>query len=918
MSKQFFWFAGSIFLVVVVLVGIVATLTRNQLPDYDVYAAIPQDAAVVVETSNVQNFLTETRRENPIWKELQGLNAIKELDATMGKLVPGFKEMPSLYDALDRPVVFSGHRTGKSKLSFVTYIKIRQKQHLQAVEKTLSQDLHAVKEVTSRKYNGEALNKITFLDTLAIAPLYYAVVKDVLVVGRSSILVESVIRQSELKENLRTNPGFEEVYQTAGKNVFANVYLNLETFPEVLSLLFSTSYQEFLQEQPSLANWVELDMNLKEDALMFNGFTSENDSAENYLRLFMNQEPIESNITKVLPATTSVFFSLGVSDFVQFQEEYYQFLVSTNQADGRVNYFTELNKTFQADFERLFKEIIYQEVAYGFADLDNNTPEDEPFLVVRVQSRATAREKLKETLQSMKGDHPVTARTIRIDRDTQFEVLKLPMGDLFGQLLGGMFAKGSFRYVAFYDNFMFVAQSRDELYKILHYNVLGKTLDKDQRFDQFADYLSSKSNIFGYSNLFKAPDVIGRFLTRSLEKKMVTHAQTFRKFQGVALQIRRSNDLLFNNLFLKYTPEVKEDAQTIWESHLDTVINFKPQLVENHYTKEHEIFVQDLNHNIYLINKVGRVLWKLQLDEPILGKVHQVDYFKNGKLQLLFSTPGKLHLLDRNGNYVERYPVKLRAKATAGLALFDYDQNRNYRLFIPCANKRVYLYNLDGTLNEGWQFEGTDTRVTNPVQHFRFDTRDYLVVHDKFRVYILNRRGEIRVPVSEQFAASEKNNFYLYNDNGTNGFVTTDTAGVVRIISEEGEVQSLKFGKFTGNHFFLYEDLDADGREDFIFVDGTNLAIFGKDKKKLFDHSFANTIIEAPVYYYFSFNDRKLGVADRKGGKIFLFNSNGKQYGGFPLRGSTPFTIGFLGNDHKYFNLLVGTKENFLYNYTVH
>ncbi len=917
MSKQFFWFTGSVLLVAIVFVGVFATVRKNHLPESDVYTTVPEDAAILVETSNVYDFLTETRRENPIWRELQGLDAIQELDGIMGDLVPILEQLPAFVSAIDRSVVFSGHKTGKDQISFLTYIKIKQRQELQSIEKSISKDISYVKELSSRKYSGEELNKLTFQDSLQQAPLFYAVVKDVLVFGRSSMLVENAIRQSDIEQNLRANPEFEEVYQTAGKNVFANVYINLETFPEVASFLLSAPYQEFLQDQPLLDNWVELDMNLKEDALLFNGFTSENDSAENYLRLFLNQEPVESEIVSVLPATTSVFFSLGMSDFASFQDDYYQFQVANKSADERVNYFTELNRSYQVDFERLFKSIVHKEVAYGFADLDNNTPIDEPFLILRVQSRATAKEKLVKVLKSMKGTHRYSASPIRIDSETSFDVIKLPVDDLFGHLLGGMFADGSFQYIAFFDNYMFVAQSRGELYKLLHYNVLGKTLDKDKRFHQFADYLSAKSNIFVYGNLFRAPDVLGRFLNEGLSKQLVTNAETFRKFQGVALQIRKSNDLLFNNLFLKYTPDMKEEAQTLWESHLDTVINFKPQLVENHYTKEHEIFVQDLNHNIYLINKVGRVLWKLKLDEPIIGQVHQVDYYKNGKLQLLFSTPSKLHLIDRNGNYVERYPIKLRSNATAGLALFDYDKNRDYRIFIPCENKRVYLYNIDGTINEGWQFAGTDTRVTNPVQHIRINTRDYILLHDKYRVYILNRRGQVRVPLKEQFAVSERNSFYLYQ-NGTTGFVTTDTAGVVRVIDEKGNLTTKEFGEYSPKHFFLFEDLDADGKRDYIFVDGDELEIFKEKGDKLFDYTFDHEVTEAPAYYYFSYNDRKLGVADRQAEEIYLFDSEGEQYDGFPLQGSTPFTIGFLGNDHKYFNLLVGTKENFLYNYTVH
>ena len=76
----------------------------------------------------------------------------------------------------------------------------------------------------------------------------------------------------------------------------------------------------------------------------------------------------------------------------------------------------------------------------------------------------------------------------------------------------------------------------------------------------------------------------------------------------------------------------------MWESKLDTLADFKPVFVVNHQTRQNEVFVQDLKNNIYLINQVGRILWKVQLPEPINSEVFQVDYFRNGKLQLLFST----------------------------------------------------------------------------------------------------------------------------------------------------------------------------------------------------------------------------------------------------------------------------------------
>jgi len=105
-------------------------------------------------------------------------------------------------------------------------------------------------------------------------------------------------------------------------------------------------------------------------------------------------------------------------------------------------------------------------------------------------------------------------------------------------------------------------------------------------------------------------------------------------------------------------------------------------------------------------------LWKVPLREKITGSVYMIDYFRNGKYQLLFSGKNYIHMLDRNGNYVERYPVRLRSPATNSLALFDYDNNLNYRLLIAGEDKMVYAYDKTGSVVKGWKpFKQTEQYI---------------------------------------------------------------------------------------------------------------------------------------------------------------------------------------------------------------
>jgi hypothetical protein len=371
-------------------------------------------------------------------------------------------------------------------------------------------------------------------------------------------------------------------------------------------------------------------------------------------------------------------------------------------------------------------------------------------------------------------------------------------------------------------------------------------------------------------------------------------------------------------MFLNYIPTVSEDPKTVWETHLDTTLNFKPALVENHYTGENEIFVQDMNQNLYLINKVGRILWKKRIEENIIGDIHQIDFYNNGKLQILFNTKNKIHLVDRKGNYVENYPITLPSPATAPLAVFDYNNNSNYRIFIPCENKKVYDFSKEGRIIEGWKFGKSDTKVTTPVQHFRIGTKDYIVFADKYRIYILNRRGETRVETEKQFSKSKENIFYISNENSSNpSLVTTNKKGTVHHIYFDGQIKTTNAGEFTENHFFDLKDMNSDDKKDFIFLDENTLHVIEQNGKEIFKRKFKHDITYPPIYFYFSYNKRKLGIVSKNSNKIYLVNSDGSIYKGFPLQGSTPFSIGFLDKPARHFNLLVGNKYNFLYNYAV-
>jgi hypothetical protein len=104
---------------------------------------------------------------------------------------------------------------------------------------------------------------------------------------------------------------------------------------------------------------------------------------------------------------------------------------------------------------------------------------------------------------------------------------------------------------------------------------------------------------------------------------------------------------------------------------------------------------------------------------------------------------------------------------------------------------------------------------------------------------------------------------------------------------------------------------------EYIFLDGNKLSVYSSNEKLLFTYTFKESPHARPVFYQFSANDHKLGVVCREENNIYLFNNDGKLYEGFPLQGNTTFSIGYFGDSLARFNLVVGSRDNFLYNYRV-
>lgn len=923
MIRKFIFSAG-IVLGLVLIATAYFFLQKQTIKSQNPLSVIGQDAALIFQTGSGSAVIHKFLNENIFWEEFAETSQFSEFNKQLTFLDSLIKHDEVISDWLyGRELHVAVYPTKRNKPAILIMVKASSSRQIRQLTQKIGSLSGKNARISARTVKGVRLSDVEFNENSAIKSFTFAFLNGLLVMSNDPSQIENAIDMIDSQNSVLHNEVFRRVHSTAGKNVDANIFINFQNFSSLAGTSVAKSKNNALTFLSSLSGWGEVDLHIRNDGILLNGFSYAKSSDEGYLNVFLRQEPVRMTIDRLIPSESSAFISVGLSNTEHFRADYLDYLSSVNKIEAFNDRIEQIITDFSIDLDAVFYEFMEGEAGAVFFETGRPGDNLQTVLIFSTKSSSMSQSAMMNFLEqyakSKDGKPENFSRRYQVDSQTNFEIYEMPVNYIGQILFGDVFAGIETRYFTFFDNYLLFGSSYEGLTHCLREATLNRTLLTDIAYRKFSEIISGKSNLYFYLNPENAKNLLNLFLDGNARTILTKDYDTFKKIQAITLQFSSGRNMIYQNIYAGYRPYLENKPLTTWETALDAAVNFKPYLVRNHNTGENEIFVQDILNNIYLINRNGQILWKKQLPEPIQGEVIQIDYYKNRKLQYLFNTKNFIYLVDRNGEFVDKFPVKLPSPATSSLSVFDYDRNRDYRLFITTEDRNVYAYTKEGNLVQGWEFKGTENVVRTPVQHIKIGTRDYIVLADKFRIYLLDRRGNHRVKVQGNIPRSENNPVVFEPKTARNDprLVTTDEQGGVWFVYFDGKVDSVQLGKYSSTHFFDYLDMDGNGFRDFVFIDENRLDVFRNNRTKLFSYQFVHNIELPPAYYHFGANDRKLGVVDRKDNLIYLFNGNGSIYRGFPLKGRSPFTIGYLKQPGGSFNLLVGSEGNLLYNYTV-
>ncbi len=559
-------------------------------------------------------------------------------------------------------------------------------------------------------------------------------------------------------------------------------------------------------------------------------------------------------------------------------------LAKASFANPRV-FFDKIKKDESADFEQYILPWAGNEAAWVLTEPFSQEMRDDQFIVLAARDSAVALERLRD-YASQRG-------ALRMEEYHTFEVFEFVSQSLLKPIVG---SSKNFRNpsCALIGRYVVFANTRSATELWIDKYIVSQTLANDTDFLQWQQKMPAGANS---AQLLTNAAYLPLLLKNLFDtQRAVFDAADVRAFTNAGF-VGMDIEPLGNNratVHLAAQPQTEAKATTtsiLWKTSLAAVAATQPFVIapapENDGAA---IVVQDVRHELYRLDAGGAVVWRRQMEGPILGSVQGIDFWANQTVCYLFNTADRIWLLDDKGRDVEGFPLELHSPATNGVTVVDFDNTLKFNYFIACSNGNLYGYDQFGRSLPGWNPQGGVGRIRHPLLHFQHKNKDYLaVLNEAGKLFVFGRNGAERFP-AVQFSGKNFGPPQADAVSKSPRIVCANGAGTVFVCNLDGGVFNMQVGKGGAAQANLaFSPLGGDARYEYAVLKDKNLSANGYEGAAL--KTLFQTQWPAPQDTLFAVSQNRLGTLSRAKRQIFMLDGRGAVHPDFPLAGTTPFVV---------------------------
>lgn len=396
------------------------------------------------------------------------------------------------------------------------------------------------------------------------------------------------------------------------------------------------------------------------------------------------------------------------------------------------------------------------------------------------------------------------------------------------------------------------------------------------------------------------------------------YSAQFQAFDKTFLKLSKFDNRLNVRLELSYNlsqPKLEQQVVLMESSSVifDDKLIFGPKSIQNFNDQSLEFVVQDEKNKIHLITNEGDYVFSYELDGPVISEIFQFDYYKNNKLQLLFATKNFIYAIDRFGNLIPDFPIRFAQGRISHLNLLDYDNNRQYRLFISTMDGDLYLTDQSGKVLEGWDPKKTNSSLSvKPAHHRIAGIGDrMLALANSGELYLYNRRGDAEIGSPIRLAENLGTDYVLLERGSAKEtrLVTITQTGEIVMVNFLGEItyrnQLMRPDRET--EFHLIKD-QKDDRYLYAVHEYNKVSVLDSDSNLLFSKNIFSDDLHFQ-YYSFGADKNIFVILDSNQEFIFLFDLKGNLLTSRPIDGSQKLEIKFSAAQNEYIIYVVSNNK---------
>jgi len=673
------------------------------------------------------------------------------------------------------------------------------------------------------------------------------------VLSSDYLLMENHIKQFENSISYKYPKSFESLNN---ENI-SLVVINSEVSDIIQRLIPNISKEHILYKK--LTGWIAGDFSINKNTLDFNAIYKPKNH-NNISSIFSGVIPQNNRLADITPSLAKQFTSYSFEDYQTLAKNLASYNHSAQQAKDKTDEF--------------FSEI----TEFGSIQLSKET-----IFACRVPS-----ESIDVTTYFPTKQNPQSYRDISI--------YKLDEIIDFSEKLKPLISTNKNQFYIQFKEFIIFSNSIESLKELIPYLKSENTLSNKEWYKTFAQQLTAQSSLLTVANIEFANQELKKIISEKNQKKWGKTA--FKNFKAVAFQVVTEEHFSHIHIVTSKTIVKQKDFKVSETENviLPNLLKTTPQFVTNYITKSKDVIVQDSENQLLLISNKGDIKWKKPIEEPILGEIKQMDMYRNGRLQYVFTTPTKLYVLDRNGKEVAPFPLVHKQIITQPVAVFDYDNNRKYRIVVTQSSNLV-MYDSKGKEVKGFDFNNkTNGIISHPPKHIRVVKKDYIVVNESNDgVHFLNRTGKERIELKKTPNETLQEWFWYKNAFSTldvNNLITQiNTNGVITNVDSKLPIPNAK-AVATSKTWVNFAENSLNIQDKIIELE------LGK--------------YTPPQIFYIN-NKIYVSITNKDTKKVYLFDSNAEPISGFPVFGTGIAVIENADKDTNLELIVKGDENSILF-----